>query len=92
LLSRYQTYLRRLDIEASEPTIALVSEIADGQDTWRVKMMAYRLLGDVKLRLSAAEVTSDTVNPLLEKVNTALLEIAAAEENPRLKQVLEDYN
>ncbi|MFT6183070.1 MAG: aminopeptidase N [Flavobacteriales bacterium] len=92
LLSRYQTYLRRLDIEASEPTIALVSEIADGQDTWRVKMMAYRLLGDVKLRLSAAEVTSDTVNPLLEKVNTALREIAAAEENPRLKQVLEDYN
>jgi len=92
LIARYQSYLRRLDVEASAPAIALVSQIAEGQDPWPVKMMAYRLLGDVKLRLSAAEVTSGVANPLMERVNAALNKIAATEENPRLKQVLQDYN
>ncbi len=92
LLVRYQSYLNRLDISASEPVVNMVTEIAEGDDPWWVKMNAYRLLGDVKMRLTAEQSTTGTADPLLERVNMALSKINEMEVNPRLKQVLQDYN
>lgn len=92
LLVRYQSFLARLDLSESASVIPLVEEISKGTDPWWVKMNAYRLLGDYKLRLSANQETTGVEDPRLDRANEALEKLKETEQNTRLLQVLEDYN